>query len=103
MKYAGVRSYNRIPIDDIGINYFGSSKYITKKYQKENPYNFEYTVIELFKTRELAEMGEHKMLTENNAANSKMWYNRCNGFKDGTFNNLGNNHTEATKKKKTVY
>jgi hypothetical protein len=98
MKYGGVHSCYCLPKDEIGINYFGSSEYLTKKEQKSNISNFKYIVIETFKSRPLAEMGEHKMLTENNAANSELWYNKCNGFKSGNFNMLGRKHSDESKK-----
>jgi len=89
MKYGGVHTCVGNPVKDIGINYFGSSKHLTKKEQKSNISEFDYIVIETFKSRLDAEIGERKMLIENNAASSELWYNKCNGFKSGNFNVLG--------------
>jgi len=102
IKYGGVHSCNCLPIKDIGIEYFGSSKYLTKKYQKKNITNFKYTVIELFDTRIKADVGEYKMLSENNAAGSELWYNKSNGCKSGKLNTLGSKHSDETKRKISV-
>ena len=49
MYYYGVHSCDCLPQEDIGIKYFSSSKKQFIKDQKENPQDYKYKVVKIFK------------------------------------------------------
>ena len=76
--YYGCRSSNRLPIDDLGIAYFSSSKdidFVTE--QKHHRYRFKYKVIRQFKSRDLALNFEVKLHTWFNVGNNPLFYNKA--------------------------
>ena len=74
--YYGVHSCNCLPKEDIGIKYFSSSK--NKEFikdQKENPQDYKYKIIKIFKTRR--EAIEHEIFLHNkfNVGINEKFYN----------------------------
>lgn len=74
--YYGVRSSKINPNDDIGIIYFSSSK--DKDFlqdQKDNPNNYKYKVIYIYKTRKQAALAEIKLHDKFNVGINESFYN----------------------------
>lgn len=82
--YYGVHSCNCLPKEDIGVEYFSSSKNKAFKEDiKENPQNYKYKVVKIFSTR--IEAVEHEIFLHNkfNVGVNKKFYN---GTKQGSTN-----------------
>lgn len=98
--YIGVRS-SRNPIKDLGIKYFSSSTDGDfMKEQQEFPERFEYKILEVFSTRNLAVAKEIELHDLYDVAVNESFYNRAKQTSSG-FCRLGTtfNHTEETKEK----
>jgi len=75
--YYGTRSANE-PSSDLGIKYFSSSK--DKDFlqdQKDNPQNYKYKIIKIFKTRKEALELEIKFHNKFDVGINESFYNRC--------------------------
>ena len=76
--YYGVRSSKVEPKKDLGIKYFSSSK--DKEFmrdQKENPHNYKYKVIFVYKTRKEAINSEIKFHNKFDVGVNESFYNRA--------------------------
>ncbi len=75
MLYSGLRSCNIEPLDDIGHEYFTSSKYT---HFKDNPENWNVWIIKDFDKRSDAACLESSLHKQHNVKNNELFYNRCN-------------------------
>lgn len=100
--YYGVRtSNNLIPINDLGIKYFSSSRdkdFI--KDQKENPQHYKYKIIRIFKLRKEALELEIKLHDKFDVGINESFYNRSKQTSTG-WSTEGTNHfiSQETKRK----
>jgi len=97
MAYIGVRSCNCKPEEDIGIKYFSSSTDEAFIQEQKTTDNFEYKVLQVFRTRKEAADLEIQLHEKYNIAVNKNYYNLCkqaNGYPDRT----GIPHSDALKK-----
>ncbi len=81
--YYGVHSCNCLPKEDIGVKYFSSSKKEFVKDQKQNPQNYKYKVIKIFKTRVEAVAHEIFLHKKFNVKMHKLFYNASNQTSTG--------------------
>lgn len=97
--YYGVRSSNKHPKQDLGIQYFSSSydKDFIKD-QKENPANFKYKIIFICKTRQDCLQIEIKLHSKFNVSSNTSFYNKAKQLSNG-FDCSGVSLTEEHKKK----
>ena len=82
--YYGVRSTNLRPENDLGNKYFSTStnkEFI--KDQKENPHNYKYKIIRVFKTRKEATELEVKLHEKFNVKLHEKFYNKANQTSTG--------------------
>lgn len=97
--YYGYRSSNTLPLLDIGIKYFSSSRdkdFI--KDQIENPQNYKYVVVRIFNNREDAHNLEIKLHAKFNVGANPAFYNKANAT-SSKFSITGTILSEETKKK----
>lgn len=83
-KYIGVRSCNISPEYDLGKIYFSSStnkKFI--KNQKENPYNYRYNILSIYKNREDAINEEIRLHHLYNVDTNNEYYNKSKSSSNG--------------------
>ena len=79
MYYYGVHSCDCLPKEDIGVQYFSSSK--NKEFiqdQKQNPENYKYKVLNTFSTRQEANKHEQFLHKKFNVRAHEKFYNKCN-------------------------
>ena len=99
--YYGVRSSRLQPIDDLGIKYFSSSsdkEFI--KDQKDNPQDYRYKVIKIFKTRKNAIDLEIKLHAKFNVDINESFYNRAKQTSNKfSITKFGHKMTKETKEK----
>lgn len=98
-SYIGVRSCEGWPIDDLGVHYFSSStdkKFLNE--QKRNPDKFEYSVINIFDTREKANKDEIFLHNLYNVGEDSKFYNKCKATTTG-FSVYGQKKSEEHCKK----
>ena len=75
--YYGVHSTNLRPEDDLGIEYFSSSTNEEfKNDQKQNPHNYKYKIIRVFKTRKEATKLEIKLHEKFDVGVNDVFYNK---------------------------
>ena len=97
--YIGMRSSEVNPVEDIGINYFGSSKNEEfRQALKEDKSNFIYKVIETYDSREDAYKGEERIHQKINVSKDPASYNIQNSGYNG-FDRLGKPMSEEVKQK----
>jgi hypothetical protein len=100
--YIGVRSCNIPPIHDIGIKYFSSSKDKDfKKNQIDNPQDYDYKIIGLFRTRIEASLNEIELHETYNVGKNPRFYNRSKQTSTG-FDMSGVKDTEEIRNKKSA-
>lgn len=78
MHYYGVRSCDCLPKEDIGIKYFSSSEKEFKQNQKQNPHNYKYKIVKLFKTRKEANKYEEILHKKFDVRVHQSFYNKWN-------------------------
>jgi len=101
MKYVGCRSCNCKPKEDIGIKYFSSSKdkiFILE--QKEYPNNFEYKVLQIFRTRKEAIQLEIDLHVKYSVGRNKKYYNKAKQTSTG-WDTTGTTASTETREKQS--
>lgn len=97
--YIGMRSSEVNPVEDIGINYFGSSMNKELKEELNNDKsNFIYHIIETYDSRKDAYKGEERIHQKFNVSKDPMSYNIQNAGYNG-FDRLGKKMSKETKQK----
>ena len=97
--YYGKRSSNVEPKLDLGIKYFSSST--DKEFkadQKNNPRNYRYKIVALFKAASLAILRESKLHNIFNVGANPKFYNKVKQ-KSSWFDSTGVKHSEETRRK----
>jgi hypothetical protein len=87
--YIGVRSCDCLPDDDLGKQYFSSSsdnQFMLEQNEQSN--NFKYVILEVFKTRVLANKAEQKIHSELNVSQDIFSYNLSNARADFSMHNV---------------
>ncbi len=105
MYYYGDRSCNCQPSEDIGVKYFSSfSNKLFKEDQKNNPSDYTYKIIKIFKTcREDAKQLEVELHSKFDVKNNPKFINRANQTSNGfTAHNEGSNNSFYGKKHSTT-
>lgn len=92
--YYGVRSSKTHPSDDLGKVYFSSSVDLDFiQDQKNNPQNYTYKIVSIFKNRKEAALLEIKLHNKFEVASNDNFYNRSKSTSSG-FNTKGTTQTE---------
>ena len=97
--YYGVRTSNIEPSKDLGFKYFSSSSDTEfRDDQKNNPQDYKYVIVSVFKTREEASQLEIKLHDKFNVDLSESFYNKTKANTIG-FSNAGKLHSNSTRNK----
>ncbi len=97
--YIGVRTSYIPPLHDLGVSYFSSST--NKEFIKDqeiNSQNYEYKIIGIFPTRELAILNEIELHEAYNVGKNQTFYNKTKQTSTG-FNTTGVKLSEIHKRK----
>ena len=82
--YYGVRTSNIPPVEDLGKVYFSSSSdHFFIHDQKNNPQNYKYKIVSIFKNREEAALLEIKLHDKFDVASNDNFYNRSKSTTTG--------------------
>ena len=95
--YYGCRTSKIKPVNDLGINYFSSSK--NKEFIKEQierPWQFKYKIVKIYDTRERAIDLEIKLHDYFDVGKNPNFYNRAKQTSTG-WDTTGKKHTDETK------
>lgn len=99
MYYIGYRHTSLLPVEDLGIKYFSSSK--TKEFiadQKNNPQNYKYKVIAVFDCKYKALALEIKLHELHNVDKNPKFYNKAKQTSEKfSYSALGTKLSEAHK------